>query len=287
MKANLKLTHPHKILYPEKGITKRELRLFYGKICDWILPYIVNRPLTLLRCPQGREKGCFYQKHFYGSLEPLCTIDIQEKEKIEPYVYIQNEIGLMTLIQLNTLEIHMWGSHVNFIEKPDLITFDLDPAPEIEWKEIVKATYFIREQLEGIHLKSFVKTTGGKGLHIVLPIKPHYSWEKIKIFSQQFVNYLVSLKPEQYISSASKLKRKGKIYIDYLRNERGATAIAPYSIRAKENAPMAIPIDWKELPRLRSNTYTIDNLLERLAHLKHDPWEDFFNNPQSMTRFFK
>ena len=185
------------------------------------------------------------------------------------------------------MEIHPWESQIHSIETPDIIIFDLDPAPDVEWKEVVKAAYFIREQLENIHLKSFVKTTGGKGLHIVIPIKPHYGWKEIKTFTQEFVNYLVLLKPKKYVGSSSKSKRAGKIFIDYLRNQRGATAIAPYSPRAKANAPVATPLGWEELSsRVRSDTYTINNLPKRLVHLSRDPWEDFFKNPQSMSRFF-
>ena len=184
MNTPFKLTHPNKILYEEQGITKLELVNFYEKISDWILPYIINRPLTLLRCPNGWQKKCFYQKHLQDSqLDSLLTIDIQEKEKTQPYIYLQDKAGLLALVQLDILEIHPWESQIHSIETPDIIIFDLDPAPDVEWKEVVKAAYFIREQLENIHLKSFVKTTGGKGLHIVIPIKPHYGWKEIKTFT--------------------------------------------------------------------------------------------------------
>ena len=290
-------THPNKILYPEQGITKLELAEYYMRVHKWILPYIKQRPLSVVRCPQGYTENCFYQKHIEVlQKNDLYSIKIKEKSAIpvglqdaksdgyaQPYLYIKDKYGLMALVQWSVLEIHPWGCRIDKLEKPDQITFDLDPSPEVEWKEVIEAAYFVKENLDKINLRSFIKTTGGKGLHIVIPIKRLYSWNEIEIFAHTFADYLVSLKPHSYVATMSKAKRRGKIFIDYLRNQRGATAIAPYSTRAKENAPVSTPLSWDELsPKLKSTTFTIRNIAERLSHLKEDPWGDFFKVKQKL-----
>lgn len=283
-KINYPFTHPEKVLYPELGITKREIANFYESIQDWILPYIIKRPLTLVRCPNGREKKCFFQKHFPDMPADLYGIDIQEKNKKGTYVYLKNIRGLFALTQLNVLEVHTWNCRIDKIERPDMIVFDLDPAPDIHWKKVIEAAWHIKDRLEKLNLVSFVKTTGGKGLHIVLPIKRTLNWETITLFSHTFVDALVAEYPDRYISSMKKSNREGKIFIDYLRNQRGATAIAPYSIRAHENAPVATPLAWDELSvRLPSNYFTIRNLPKRLMQLKQDPWQDFFTLNQVLN----
>lgn len=283
-KIDYPFTNPNKVLYPENGITKLDLAYYYKKIHKWILPYIAKRPLTLVRCPEGRQKKCFFQKHLNDlSADGLYSIDIQDKTGIEPYIYIKDEAGLMALVQFGVLEMHIWGCHINNIEKPDLITFDLDPDPNVEWKKTIETAFLIKENLEKIKLISFVKTTGGKGLHVVVPIKPQYGWNEIEIFAHTFVSYLVSLNPNLYIANMNKAKRKGKIFIDYLRNHRGATAIAPYSTRAKENAPVSIPLSWDELSnKVKSDTFNINNVITRLKSLNKDPWKEFFNSKQRL-----
>jgi bifunctional non-homologous end joining protein LigD len=274
-------TNLDKILYPEQSITKLDLAEYYNEVYKWILPYIVKRPLTIVRCPQGREK-CFYQKHINEiTAENIYSININGKSTDQPYLYIKDEAGLMALVQFDVLEIHPWGCHIDRIEKPDLITFDLDPSPEVEWKQVIETAYFVKENLDKINLTSFVKTTGGKGLHVVLPIKRQYGWNEVEIFAHTFVDYLVSLKPNLYVANISKAKRKGKIFLDYLRNQAGATTVAPYSTRAKENAPISTPLDWNELSvKIKSDTFTIKNLPKRLKYLKKDPWEEIFNIQQ-------
>jgi len=248
------------------------------------LPYVINRPLTLLRCPKGCDQKCFFQKHLNESVpDALYSVDIKEKQKTEQYTYIKDVHGLIALVQLGVLEIHPWGSRIDHIEKPDVIIFDLDPAPEVEWKKVINAARFVKEQLENINLDSFVKTTGGKGLHVVVPIKRLYDWNEIKAFSRAVVDFIVAQKPKDFVGTMNKEKRIGKIYIDYLRNQRGATAIAPFSTRAKDNAPVATPISWDELSvRIKSNTFNIKNLPAHLARLKNDPWADFFRVKQSL-----
>ncbi len=277
-------TNPQKILYPVIKLTKQNLAQYYHRIANQMLPYVVNRPLTLVRCPQGQGQKCFYQKHKNQiDLPGLYTINIKEKMTSDSYFYIKNEEGLMALVQLDVLEIHLWGCHIKNIEKPDMITFDLDPGEEVEWKTVVETAFFIKENLEKINLTSFVKTTGGKGLHVVLPIKPQYSWEQVEVFTKTFVDYLVSLRPHLYIATMRKSKRRGKIFIDYLRNQRGSTAVAVYSTRAKENATISTPLTWDELSfKINADTFNVINIFKRLDKIKQHPWEGFLTIHQSL-----
>ena len=277
------LTHPDKKMYPESSITKSDVADYYEAIHEWILPFITNRALSLVRCPSN-YKQCFFQKHFNG--EPPKGIfekEIQGKLKADQYFYIKNIQGLMSLVQSNVLEIHPWSSQINKIEYPDFITFDLDPDENVPWKKVVQAAFDVKNALSELNLQSFVKTTGGKGLHVVIPIKPEHKWDEIKAFTHVLVNYLVMNNPETYIGNMSKLKRKNKIFIDYLRNQRGATAIAPYSTRARKGAPVSVPLAWDELTNNRLDTvFTIKNVIDRLNTLKSNPWESFFTLKQKL-----
>lgn len=281
--SSYKLTNPQKLLYPEDNFTKEDIAHYYEAIHDWILPYINNRPLTLVRCPEN-YKNCFYQKHL-NEMKPeaIHGIMIKEKEKKDEYIFINNIVGLMSLVQASVLEIHPWGSLVDNIEYPDMIIFDLDPAPDVQWKEVVHAAFEFKNELKKLKLKSFVKTTGGKGLHVVVPISPEYKWNEVKLFSHVLVDFIVSQYPDLYVSQMTKSKRSGKIYLDYLRNQRGATSIAPYSTRSRPHAPVATPISWDELTKNFEDTfYTIKSIPKRLATLKKDPWHDFYKLTQSL-----
>src|SRR3990167_2627417 len=232
----MKLTHPERIVFPEDKITKLQLAEYYMAISEWILPYIINRPLTLLRCPDQYDK-CFYQKHLTEAMpDSIYGINIKEKEGKGEYLYIKNQTGLLALIQMSTLELHPWGSKIKNVELPDMIIFDFDPAPDVHWKEVVVAAQEARAYLMKAGLQSFVRTTGGKGLHVVVPVKPKHDWETVKQFAKSFVDYMVASEPNKYIGTASMEKRHHKIFIDYLRNGRGATAVASYSTRARIHA---------------------------------------------------
>jgi bifunctional non-homologous end joining protein LigD len=282
----IKLTHPDKILYPESKITKLDLAQYYDHIQEWILPYLVNRPLTIVRCPEN-YKECFYQKHINQSTpKTLYGVKIKEKNKVAHCIYIKDSKGLLSLIQMGTLEIHPWGSRIETIEYPDTITFDLDPAPQVEWKEVVKTAKRLQKHLLEFNLTSFVKTTGGKGLHVVIPIKPQHHWDEIKNFTHIFVQFMVERYPNEYVGQMSKVKRKGKIFIDYLRNLRGATAISAYSTRARFGAPVSVPLAWDELTNhFKDTSFNIFNLPKRLNELKNDPWELFFKLNQSLNLY--
>jgi bifunctional non-homologous end joining protein LigD len=288
--ADVKLTHPDRILFPEPGITKRDLANYYQKIEPWILPYIQQRPLSIVRCPKGHEKDCFYQKHISDSVpDAIQGIQIKEKESgPSTYLMIEDLEGLISLIQMNVLEIHPWGCRVDKIEKPDIMIFDLDPDLGVEWAKIMDAANTLHDYLNGLGLQSFLKTSGGKGLHVVVPITRRSDWNEVKAFSGAVVQQIVKNDPKRYVGTMSKAKRKGKIFIDYFRNSRGATSVAPYSTRAKTNAPVSTPIRWDELnDQLRPDTYTLQNLPQRLSSLKKDPWDRFFDIRQSITAAMK
>ncbi|MBA2650962.1 MAG: DNA ligase D [Tatlockia sp.] len=277
------LTNPTKILYPQDKITKEDLLRYYETVSDYILPFVQNRPITLVRCPSNFEE-CFYQRHYNKTTaKTLYPIDVESDKEVEEYIYLKDKPGLFGLVQMGVLEIHPWGSKINHLEQPDIIVIDLDPAPDVPWQRVVAAAKEIRDYLAQYHLISFVKTTGGKGLHVVIPIKPEYDWEAVKEFTHVFVRFLEKLKPDEYISKMTKSKRVGKIFVDYLRNQRSATAIAVYSTRARIHAPVSTPLAWDELSnKMEDNYYTIKTLPKRLEKLKEDPWSDFWKIKQSL-----
>lgn len=273
--AGVRLTSPDKVLYPEQGITKLELANYYRLVSDWILPHIADRPLVLVRCPEGREKECFYQKHPpAGMPKNLRQVRIRQSKKTAPYVVVDDVGGLISLAQVGALEIHAWGSRVDHLEKPDRLIFDLDPDPTVPWRRVVDSARQVRDFLKELGLESFVKTTGGKGLHLVVPIQRRHDWDQVKEFCKQVADLIVAADPAHYTANMSKAARPGKIFLDYLRNGRGATAIVAYSTRARPNAPVSVPLTWQELtPGIRSDQFTIRNIAHRLASLRQDPWE--------------
>ena len=284
--AGVRLSHPERVLYPEQGLTKRDLAGFYDRISSWILPHIVERPLSLLRCPEGQGKACFFQKHAgTGVPEHLRPVMIQEEKARREYVYVEDERGLISLAQMGVLEIHPWGSRVGSVDAPDRLIFDLDPGLGVSWSRIVAAARTIRELLERVDLESFVKTTGGKGLHVVVPLAPRQDWTMLKDFSRAFALELVRRSPREYTATLSKSERAGKIFVDYLRNSRGATAVAAYSTRARAGAPVSTPVIWSELGTgLRSDRFTVTNLEKRLGSIKKDPWAQFLKARQSLPK---
>jgi bifunctional non-homologous end joining protein LigD len=283
--AGMRLTHPDRVLYPESGITKRDLANYYKTIRDWALPHLRHRALSLVRCPEGYEQACFFQKHVgSGAPEVLGRIEIAEKSGTDTYLVIENIAGLVALVQMGVLEIHPWGSTVERLETPDRVTFDLDPASGLPWSRVVAAALDMRATLAQAGLASFVKTTGGKGLHIVVPLVPRLDWDKVKAFSKSIAEAVAARAPERYTVNPSKPARTGRIYIDYLRNSRGATAIGAYSPRARPGAPVATPLFWEEVERgVRSDAFTVRTLPQRLARLDQDPWAEIGTLRQSVS----
>jgi bifunctional non-homologous end joining protein LigD len=287
--AGIKLTNPERVFYPDMGITKEELAKFYESIGDWVLPRVAGRPLTLLRCPQGHEEDCFYQKHLEEAMpSTLKGVKIEEKEGPEMYVYLDDLPGLVTLVQLGVLEFHPWGARVDKVERPDLMIFDLDPGEGVEWKMVVDGARLLRDRLADLGLESFLKTTGGKGLHVVVPLIRRAGWDEVKDFARAVAEDVARTDHRHYIATMSKSRRREKIYIDYLRNARGATSVAAYSTRARPGAPVSTPIRWDELSEsLTSDAYTIHNLSRRLAQLEEDPWAGMGEVRQSITKAMK
>jgi bifunctional non-homologous end joining protein LigD len=255
-------------------VTKRELAEFYSGIWKWIAPYVIDRPLALVRCPEGATSHCFFQKHAWSGLDDELVH--RRKSAGEEILSINSLDGLIALVQADVLEIHPWGTTIDDMGHADQVTFDLDPGEGVGWKEVVAAARLVRKKLEAAGLVAFLKTTGGKGLHVVTPLSPAAKWEDAKSFAQAIALEMEDENPERFIATSSKRDRAGKIFIDYLRNSRGATAVAAYSTRARAGAPVSTPLFWEELgPRLRSDRFTVSNIEKRLSGLKSDPWRAF------------
>lgn len=268
--SGITLTSADRVLWEGQGVTKQGLADFYTEIADWILPQIANRPLALIRCPSGAGKECFFAKHPWKGMDPaVLTPTIGEDDVIA----VRDLRGLMTLVQFGVLEIHPWGSTLTSPEKPDRLVFDLDPGEGVGFAAVIDAARAVRARLEADGLESFVKTTGGKGLHVVVPIAPKAGWQEAKAYTAGVASAMAKDEPGRYTDTLAKRARTGRIFVDYLRNGRGATAVAAYSTRARPGAPVATPLSWEELgPEIAPNHFTVENLPTRLAHLARDPW---------------
>jgi bifunctional non-homologous end joining protein LigD len=282
--AGVRFTNLDRVLFPDENLTKKDLAEYYTAVAESMLPYVVERPLTVVRCPQGHQGQCFFQRHVTASVpKHVHSIPVEEKDGIEQCLSIRDLSGLMALVQFNSLEIHVWGSRQEDIERPDRIVLDLDPDAAVQWSAVIKAARELRTRLQKMNLESFVRTTGGKGLHLVVPIIPEHDWPTVKRFAKGIADDMAREEPNRFIATASKARRAGKIYVDYLRNERGATAIANYSTRARKGATVATPIRWEELtPRLKPAAFTVLTVPRRLARMSKDPWEGFFTMRQSL-----
>jgi bifunctional non-homologous end joining protein LigD len=275
--AHVRLSHPDRVVYPEQGVTKLDLAEFYASIADWILPQLVERPLSLVRCPRGRGDECFFQKHpgqAIGAHVPRTAI--REKAGTTTYIYVRSLPDLVALVQAGTLEMHPWGARVTDLERPDTMVFDLDPGDDVAWGVVLDTARALRQRLAGLGLEGFARTTGGKGLHVVVPLEPEADWEQVKAFARGVARAHARDDSRRLTVNMSKAKRRGRIFLDYLRNARGSTAIASYSTRARPGAPVAVPVRWDELgPSLTSDRYHVENLRRRLTALRADPWEGF------------
>ncbi len=271
------LTHPDRIYWPDKGVTKEGLADYYADIWPHMAPFVVGRPLALLRCPNGIDGPSFFQKHAWKGINRNIVLVGDPKEPGgEPLVSIRDLDGLMGLVQAAALEIHPWGSTLADWERPDTIIVDLDPGDNVAWTAIIDAAKEVRGRLKDAGLAAFVKTSGGKGLHVVAPVKPKAEWPAAKAFTKAVAEAMAADSPGLYVATIAKAKRHGKILIDYLRNQRGMTAVAAYSARARPGAPVSMPLGWEELgPEIGPAYFTIDSAPARLASLAHDPWKDF------------
>jgi len=278
------LSHPDKILFPELGLTKRELADYYELVSELMLPHVVDRPLTLLRCPEGRQKQCFFQKHPGESLaQGLTRVQVPSSDGQSEYAAVADARGLSALVQMGALEVHVWGALASDAEHPDRLVFDLDPAPDVSFQATIAGAHELRELLEELGLKSWLKTTGGKGLHVTVPIVPRADWDEVKKFCRAVAEELTRRQPERYVATMSKAKRKGKIFVDYLRNGRGATFIAPYSPRAREGATVAMPVEWQDLtPKFKPEDINVRSAARYLEARKTDPFASLSKTRQKL-----
>ncbi|HZN30365.1 MAG TPA: DNA ligase D [Xanthobacteraceae bacterium] len=271
--SDVRFTHPDRVYWVDVGVTKQDLAEYYRAVWEWMAPHVVDRPLALVRCPEGTKGECFFQKHASAGLteKNLRTVIDSKKRQI---IAIEDLDGLLSLVQAGVLEVHVRGSLIDRLDRCDRIVFDIDPGEEVGWPAVVAAARDVRERLAAIKLETFVKLSGGKGLHVVLPVEGA-DWDTTKTFSQAVALAMTADAPDRYVAKMTKSLRRGKIFIDYLRNTVEATSVAAYSTRAREGAPVSVPVTWEELGRTKGgNQYTVLNLGKRLAGLKQDPWRE-------------
>ncbi len=283
--AGVRVSSPDRVLWPGQGVTKGELFSYYEAVADAMLPQLVDRPLTLVRCPSGADEKCFYQKHAKDSIPDLVPrVRIEEKDGAEPYMFVDGLPSLIALVQIGVLEFHVWGSRRDRLERPDRLVFDLDPDEELAFGAVARAALDLRERLAGLGLESFPKSTGGKGLHVVVPVTRRSDWDEARGFTQAVARAMVADEPDRFTAKMTKSRRTGRIFVDYLRNARNATAIADYSTRARPGAPVAAPLAWDEVsPRAKDPpSHSIRDVPARLVE-GGDPWAGYDDVRQSIT----
>jgi bifunctional non-homologous end joining protein LigD len=284
--AGVRISNPQRVVDSESGVTKLDVARYYEKAAELLLPHLVKRPLSVVRCPDGFAGACFFQKHT-GKMfsKAVKSIALEDSKGESQYLTADSLEAVLSLVQMNVVEFHPWGSRADQLEKPDRMFFDLDPAPDVPWKRVVEAALQMRDVLRGMDIDSFVKTTGGKGIHVVVSIVRKYGWDQIKAFSRAIALELARAQPKQYVAVAAKDQRKGRIFVDYLRNSRGATAVAPYSVRARPGATLSMPVTWKALEKLDGGGHFH---LEAGKTWKKpagpDPWAEFFTSAQTLPR---
>ena len=246
------VTNPDRPMFGQDGPSKLELALYYARVGDWMLPELINRPVSLVRCPTGRVEDTFFQRHaIAGMPEVVKTIPLKEgKGRTGEYLYLEDARGLLSLAQFGAVEFHSWGCRVDKPEQPDRIVFDLDPDEGLPWREVADAAFEVRAALQELGLVPFLKTTGGKGLHVVVPLLRRQGWEPVRRFCEAFARAMAAAAPRRFTANMAKAQRRGRIYLDYLRNVRGATAVAAYSLRARPGVPASTPLGWEELAQV-------------------------------------
>lgn len=279
--AGVVISKPDKLLWAgngHPGVTKLDLARYYERAAEHVLVHLRDRPLTLVRCPHGHTANCFYQKHPEHKSIPgaIHTLDIVEHSgETGVYMYVDDAAGLVSLAQLGVLEIHAWNSCIDNVLQPDRIVFDLDPGPDVAWPQVADAARLIRDALDALGLVGFVKSTGGKGLHVVVPIAPEHDYEAVRAFAKAFVDRIAEHDPAGFTAKMSKALRPGRVFLDYLRNAHGATAVAAYSTRARDGAPVSVPLVWSELDADAAPVLGIDGVIERLETQTADPWAEY------------
>ena len=284
--AGVAISHPDRLLFPSAGLTKLDVAGYYAAISDWIVPHLEDRPLTLVRCPEGAVGTCFYMKHAkVWAPEPLRRVRIREKTKVGEYLIADSAAAAVGLVQMGILEVHTWNSRFARIEHPDRVVIDLDPGARVTWPRVIAAARVVRELLETLGLDSFLKTTGGRGLHVVVPLTPRDDWSQCLAFARAAADALVRHGPGEFTARFSKAGREDAILVDYLRNNRTNTSIAAYSTRARPDAPVSVPVDWSELSPARGpDRFTACTVPHRLARLRRDPWAEYWTTKQTIPR---
>jgi len=284
--SGVRVTSPDKLVYPAQGLSKLDVIRYCETVAKLMLPHVGERPLSLVRCPQGMAAKCFYQKHDTGGFPDVMKhVMIAESEgNEEQYFYVTDVAGLVAGVQMGTLEFHIWGSRIDAVEKPDRIVFDLDPDVGLGFDDVRTAALDIRDRLAKLGLKTFPMLSGGKGFHIIAPLARRAEWPEVKAFCKGFADKVAAESPDRYVAVMSKARRKGRIFVDYLRNERGSTAISPYSTRARNGAAVAAPVTWNEVKAVAAaNIFAVQNMAERVKKVG-DPWKGYFKVRQSITR---
>lgn len=277
----IKISNPDKVIFADSEITKLDVIRYYAQVAERMLPYVSHRILSIVRCPKGIAQACFYKKHPVPGSKGIVTIPISTGSgEQEDYFYIEAPTGLIAEAQMGTLEFHIWGSRVEHLEEPDLMVFDLDPDEGMDLSRVRQGVRDVKNILAELSLKSYLKTSGGKGYHVVVPLKPAVTWERFHDFARRVAEVMEQKWPDRYTSNVRKAKRTNKIFIDWIRNGRGATSIAPYSLRARNGAGVSMPIPWAELDTVAPDDVNMAEALRRIGG--SDPWQDFFRNNQQL-----
>src|SRR4051812_32809958 len=287
--AGVRVTHPERVLYDELGLTKGALAEYYEAVSEHLLPDLRNRPLSLVRCPQGPGEGCFFQKHIDAAWSAeIERVTIKQSDGDAIYAVANSAAAVVAMVQKGVIELHVWGSTMRELDKPDRIVFDLDPDPLVPWREVMAATRRVRERVEDLGLEAFLKTSGGKGLHVMVPLAPKHEWDEVKQFSRAIAESMAAEEPKLFLTKAGKKERARRIFIDYLRNAPGATTVAAYSVRARVGAPVSTPLHWDELGgRMKPAAFHVGNVVRRLQGLHSDPRKAFRRKSQTITAAMK
>ena len=277
----IKISNPDKIIFQDPVLNKIDIARYYEQVAERMMPYVGNRILSSIRCPKGIDEQCFFKKHPAKKSQGIATIPIKNSQgQDEEYFYIENNLGIISEVQLGTVEFHVWGSQIDDPEKPDMMVFDLDPDEGMDLAQVRQGVKDLKSLLDSLPLISYLKTSGGKGYHVVVPFRPTVNWETFHDFAKSVAKAMNSRYPDRYTDNIRKAKRKGRIFIDYVRNARSATSIAPYSLRARKGASVSMPISWEELDTIAPNGVDIKEALLRIK--APDPWKDFYKTEQEL-----
>lgn len=279
----IRISHPDRVIYPRLGITKLDVARYYATMGRWILPHVRGRPLTLVHCPEGLRAPCSYMRHskVWGPAV-LRRVRIREKTKVGEYLVADSIPAVVALAQMGVLEIHTWNSTTDDLERPNRLVWDLDPGPAVAWRDVVEAAKLLRSVLELLQLEAWVKTTGGHGLHVVVPIEPVRDWSECLTFARGVADAIARSEPDRFTTVFAKERREGRILIDYLRNNRTNTSVAAFSTRARDAAPVSAPLTWNALGA-RPPVFDLQTIIRRFARLRGDPWAKYWATRQRIS----